>query len=1036
MRKFTSLLMALLLFALTALAQSRSISGKVIDDSGTPVPYASVVIKGTKNGAAADAQGNFKINAKTGDVLVITAVGFKSFEARITASGSDLKITLPKDDVSVSEVTVTTALGQTRQAKELGYATAKVKAAELTQAKVINLQNGLTGKVSGLNVTTTSNGVFADTRITLRGIRSLTGNNQPMLVLDGIPISLGYINSINPNDIADVTILKSSSSTAIYGPDGVNGAIVISTKRGNKSRPQISVSSTVQMENVSFMPKLQTTFGSGSSEDANGFGVYDPIENQCYGPAFTGAMVQIGRDDPSGNKFMTDYSAKPREKKKFWNTGVTLQNDISFSTGDFYLSVQDVSIKGVVPGDRNHRTSARVFAQKEYNRFKANFNVNYTQGNYDVTTSDAYWYLINTPMHIPITEFKDWKNNYWANPNGYFSDYYPNPYFTIDNQRQGGRSHDLLASVELNYKVNNWLSATYRIGGTFNSAYNKSRQGAFTYSQFAKNSGKYIAGSDIAANVSDATSVSSRITGEFFVTARKDFGKFKVEGLVGHMFRESNSKSLGVSIANLGIPTVFNPIARKGEATPSEGTSIVRLQRYYGKASVGYDNWLFGEVVFNAESNSLLADPYNFQYKNINYVYPGANISAVLSQAIPAIRNSKTISFLKLRAAISKTGNVNLPFAGLENTYGNGNNFPFGNLIGFSSSNTLRKNTYDPEFVKNTEFGIDIGLFKNRVNIEATYYKQDNSNQIITGAYSAATGFTGAVLNAASFENKGIELDLKLTPLVKINKFSADFKINYSYQTNKVYKVLDGVDELGIGNGNYVIVGLPAYTFKLTDYVRDPATGKVIVDPVTGYPSQDPNLKTFGQTVPKHYLGMTLSMNYKNFTLNIVADYRGGAQIYNGIGPDMDFTGISYRSGQNGRRPFVFPNSVYNAGTAAVPKYVDNTNIYTQSGGYGFWESSAYNRAVQSNYLVSADFWKLREVALSYNVPMGWFGKNNPVKGATITLTGRNLLTLLPKSNEWTDPEFSNTTGNAQGVNNTLNTPPTRIWGANITLNF
>ena len=260
-----------------------------------------------------------------------------------------------------------------------------------------------------------------------------------------------------------------------------------------------------------------------------------------------------------------------------------------------------------------------------------------------------------------------------------------------------------------------------------------------------------------------------------------------------------------------------------------------------------------------------------------------------------------------------------------------------------------------------------------------------------------------------------------------------DFKINYSYQQNKVYKVLDGgVDELGIGNGNFIIKGYSAYTFKLTDYKRDPE-GHVIVDANTGYPSLDATPKIFGQTLPKHYLGMTASFSYERFSLNIVADYRAGAQIYNGIGPDMDFTGISYRSGQNARQRFVFPNSVYVDGSG---KYVTNTNIYTQSGGYGFWESSAYNRSINSNYLCSADFWKIREVALSYNIPVGIFGKHIPIKGATATLTGRNLFTFLPKNNEWTDPEFSNTTGNAQGVNSTFNTPPTRIWGANITLNF
>lgn len=1025
---------------LAATAQTRVISGVVKDDKGEPIPFASVLVKGTKTGVAADAAGAFKINAKTGDVLVFSAVNFASYEVKV-GSGNTLNAGLSKSE-NGSEVVVTTQLGQTTRKKELGYSVATVKASELTQAKVVNLQNGLTGKVSGLNVTTTNNGVFADTRITLRGIRSLTGNNQPMLVLDGVPIELNYINSINPNDIADVNILKSASSTALYGGDGVNGAIVITTKKGNKSKPQVSVSSTVQFETISFMPKLQTQFGSGSSEDANGYGVYDPIENQCYGPAFDGSMVQIGRDRFDGAKFMTDYSAKPNEKRKFFNTGTTVQNDFSFSTGDFYLSVQDVNLKGIVPKDVSHRTAIRVSAVKEYNRFKANFNVTYTQKSYDVTTSDVYWSVFNTPMHIPLTQFKDWKNaTDWGNPNNYFSDYYGNPYFQIDNNRRKGKSYDLIANVEFNYRFTDWLSATYRVGATVNTGYSKATNGAFVYSIFAKTSNKYIAGTDLSASVSDGTYLSttplnsSRISGEFFLTARKQLGDFRIEGLVGHLFREINKKNLSVATGNsgLGIPTVFNVIAGSGTLDSKENFEMYRLQRFYAKATVGYKSWLFAELSANMEDNSVLASPYNFVPKAINYFYPGANVSAILSDAIPALKNSKAISFLKLRAAIAKTGNTGAlnPY-NLENLFLQANNFPYGNILGYTASNVLRPSTLQPEFVNTTEFGFDLGLNKNKINIEASYYKQDNTNQILTGAASISSGFTGLLQNAASFINEGVEFDLKLTPFIKINKFSMDLKVNYSYQQNKVYKVLDGIDELGIGNGNYIIKDYAAYTFKLTDYVRDPQ-GRVVVDANTGYPSLDPVLKIFGQTIPKHYLGMTANLNYDRFSLNIVVDYRGGAQIYNGIGPDMDFTGISYRSGQNARQRFVFPNSVYVDGSG---KYVTNTNIYTQSGGYGFWESSAYNRSINSNYLCSADFWKLREVALSYNIPTSIFGKHIPIKGATATLTGRNLLTFLPKNNEWTDPEFSNTTGNAQGVNNSFNTPPTRIWGANITLNF
>ena len=1040
MRKIASLFTMLMLFTAFAFGQNRTITGTVTDEKGDALPGASVRIKGTRTGVAADNNGQFRILAKTGDVLVVSGAGLESTEVTV-GTGSTLDIKVQRTVIAGTEVVVT-ALGQTRQPKELGYSVSKVKATELTQAKAVNLQNGLTGKVSGLNVQTVNNGVFGDTRITLRGIRSLTGNNQPMLILDGVPISLGYLNSINPNDITDVTILKSASATAIYGPDGANGALVVTTKKGSRTKPQVSVGHTVQVERVSFMPKLQTRFGSGSSVDAFGYGVYDPIENQCYGDEFDGSLRQIGRDGPDGSQYLTEYRALPKEKLRFWNTGLTNQTDVSFSTGDFYLSVQNVLIQGIMPKDVNRRVSVHMSANKEYNKFKASYSINYTKGNYDVTAGSSfgngrdytvYWNLINTPMQIPITRFKDWRNDFWASPDGFFNDYYSNPYFMIDNFRSVGRTEDIFGNFELNYKATNWMTLTYRLGATISNGSAKSTAGALNYSPFAKASGKSIAQSgDIVAQVADGISNSSRINSEFFATIRKSFGDFKVEALLGTSFREDNTKNINVSSNNLAFPTLFNIIGRKGEPGASESNLKSRLARYFGKVSIGYNNWAFLEGTASYDINSRLAYYWDFDFNATNFFYPGVSASVILSEAIPALKNSKTISYLKLRGAISKTGNVNLGVQSLENTYGLGGGFPYGSLVGYTSGNVLRLPRYTPEFVKNNEIGFELGLLKNRISIEGTYYTQDNTDQIVQVAYSGATGFTSALLNAASFTNKGYEFDLKLTPLVKLGKVNIDFKANYTNQSNEVTKIIEGVDQLGIGNGNYVMVGKPAYTFQLTDYVRDDQ-GRVIVDKNTGYPTVDPTIKPFGQTQPKHLLGLNLNVSWKDLTFSAVADYRGGAQIYTGnLGTGMDFSGISKRSGQNGRQPFIFPNSSYWDGS----KYVDNTDIYTVSGGYNFW-SQAINTSANTNYLVSGDFWKIREVSLSYNVPAKWYGfAKNAIKGVNITVSGRNLFMFLPKTNEWTDPEFSNTTGNAQGVSGLDNTPPTRIFGASINISL
>ncbi|HZH96894.1 MAG TPA: TonB-dependent receptor plug domain-containing protein, partial [Flavisolibacter sp.] len=362
MRKIASLLTMLLLLSVLAFAQTRTITDVVRDNKGEPVPFATVTEAGTRNAVQADANGNFTIRIGSSGRLLVSATGYTAQTIDAAGAGS---ISLVRSDAQLQEVVVT-ALGQVRQSKELGYSTAKVRSAELTQAAPVNLQNGLTAKVSGLNVSTTNNGVFADTRITIRGIRSLTGNNQPMLIVDRVPVDLSFLNSINPNDIADVTVLKSASATTVYGPEGVNGAIVVTTRRGTKGRPAITASHTVQTERVAFLPEFQTRFGSGYAPDAAGFGTYEPIEQQSWGPEFNGEMVQIGQDGPNGEKLMVPYSNIKNGRKRFFETGITNQTDVSFSTGDFYISAQNVSVKGIMPGDESNRRTITLKANNEF----------------------------------------------------------------------------------------------------------------------------------------------------------------------------------------------------------------------------------------------------------------------------------------------------------------------------------------------------------------------------------------------------------------------------------------------------------------------------------------------------------------------------------------------------------------------------------------------------------------------------------------------------------------------------------------------
>jgi TonB-linked SusC/RagA family outer membrane protein len=1049
MRKTASLLMMLMLFCTLAFGQARTVTGQVRDDKGEPIAFATILETGTQNATKADAGGNFSIKIKEGSKLTISSTGFDP--VTVTPSAGFQSFSLKTRSTEMQEVVVTTALGISRQSKEIGYSTAKVKATELTQAKVVNLQNGLTGKVSGLNVATTNNGVFADTRITLRGIRSLTGNNQPMLVLDGVPLALGFLNSINANDIADVTILKSSSATAIYGPDGVNGAIVVTTKRGNKARPAITVSHTTQLEKISYLPKFQTRFGGGYNQGADGNGTFEPIEQQSWGDEFDGSIRQFGQTGPNGEKLEMPFSYNKNGRRNFFATGVTNQSDVSYSAGDFYISAQNVSIKGTLPGDENNRRSVNLRADKEYGKFRAGFTIRYTQSQYNITNNNrrVYYNVTGSPGNYDLGQFKDWRNDYFSSPDGYYTPYLGNqdktPYFAKDNNREAGRGDEFFGNAELNFKPVSWLNFTYRVGLTYDNAEARSTRGAFNHSAY------YLTLRDpssvnITSAVSNTNAINRRITSEIFANANKRFGQFGVNLLLGQSYRESSFSSLSAGSNNLGNATLLSIQMRKGEPAATVGSSKTRLERYFGRVSFDYNNWAFVEATASYDYDSRIVKPGSFSSKSdIGFFYPGVSGSVLLHEVIPGLKSSKVFNYLKIRGAYSKTGNVNLGAYAFENTFGTSTFFPYGNILSFQAGGNTAAATYKPEFVLNKEVGIELGFLRNRINFEATYYHQDNTDQIIDVQLSNTTGYTSATQNAASFTNQGLELDLKLTPLVKIGDVNVDFKVNYTKQTNKVTELVDGVNELGIGSYNYVIVGQSAYKFKLTDYVRDDQ-GRVIVDKVSGMPEQNPNLTLFGNTTPTDIFGMSLNVSWKGLSFSAVADYRGGNQIVaDELGGFLDDNGISERSAQNGRRAFVFPNSVYDNGTGTPdkPNYSENTDIYTSNYGRLFWNSEL-NTTVISNYLADGSFWKLREVAISYEIPTTIFGSKvaNVIKGANIGISGRNLLMWVPKSNVWTDPEFQGNlsnnaqTGNATGRSTGFNFPPTRIFGVNLTLRF
>ena len=438
--------------------------GKVVDDKGNSVPFASVTVKGTKSGVSADANGEFSItipkNAAQA-LIVSTSSGLGSKE--IALGNQQYVVITISSGVKAMEEVIITAGGIKTQRKTIGTASTQVKAEVLTAGKAANIAAGLQGKVAGLQISGTGSGVNPSYRLILRGQRSLTGNNQALVVLDNVIVPNEVLGNLNPEDIEDVVVLNGGGAAALYGSQASNGALIVTTKKGKTGKTTVNVGRTATFEQVAFFPKMQTSFGSGGSAygvDANGQPVYNDqsnVENQSYGPRYDGSMRSIGYALEDGSQDSALYAYKSGHNQ-FWVTGLTNQTDLSLSSGDanssIYVSGQYVTVDGTTPNDKYNRTTLRVNGTRKFaQKINATYSIGYTQNRYDITsaTGSVYTNMLNMPSNIDITKYKHWRTDKFANPNGYYNPWYQNPYFTIDNNRSAVRNDYLVGSVELKY---------------------------------------------------------------------------------------------------------------------------------------------------------------------------------------------------------------------------------------------------------------------------------------------------------------------------------------------------------------------------------------------------------------------------------------------------------------------------------------------------------------------------------------------------------------------------------------------------------
>ena len=1062
MRKFLLLFTVLMLSGIAVFAQQKTVKGKVISMDGTPLPGITVQIKGTKTAAATSENGEFTLSVPNNAVLEFSGVGFENQEIRV-GNQTSLTVVLQIESRMLEQVVVT-ALGIKRQEKSLGYGTQTVNNQILTESKPTTIGEGLTGKVSGMQINTINNGVDPGIRIVLRGYRHLNADNQALIVVDGVPVRSNFLSSLNPNDISDVTVLKGASAAALYGVDATNGVLVVTTKRGSKNgQPKIEFNHTTMLEKVSYMPDLQTKFAPGSSETGpfpwdpthyftdpySGKILYVPYENQNYGMEFNGdpELGYIGGPLADGSFFKTPFKAiNPDPRRAFFQTGYRMQNNLSYSGGDaensYIISLQDVVTKGTVPEDKGRRTSLYVSGTKTYGKFSATFSLSYAQRYSNEVGPDfnqgrpVYWNLLNQGANIPLNDsrLKDPNSPFFLE--NYYNAYYPNPWWQIYNSRVINRTNYFNGVLTLNFKATDWMNITYRAGTNFTSYDNNSYVAAVNFSPYAV-SDPWEAG-NIGSSVglhkngsaSYLTGNARSINQDAFINLHKDFNDFSTQLILGGTVAEKPygngfSKFTRVNSDQTFIDGFYNPAYRIGELSGAYSESKTRLLSGYADLTLGYKNYVFLHGSYRRDWTSLLPKGNNA------YNFYGVDASFVFTDAINSFKSQDIISYGKLRGAYSQTGQITIGPYNFTNIFDVAAGYPYGGQAGVGLNGSYRNPSLKPEKTIEKEVGLEFGLLKSRINLDITYYHTITSGQTFPVNISNTTGYSSAFVNAGEVLSQGIEFGLN-ADVIRNSAIGLKWNVgmNYTWNGSEVLSMYKDVKDFSIGSNNHAVVGQPFPVLEVNDIKRDPATGKAVIDPSNGYPILVDTLSIVGRSTPTDMLNLNTSVSWKNFNLNLLFSYRTGNQFYAFVGSQLDFTGASKHTALNNRERFIFPNSVYEKDG----KFVDNDIYHVRDGARGFWTVSPYTDA-GTTYILDGSFWKLRTVTLTYDFK-DFIRNQKFIKGISLSIVGKNLLMWRPSQNLWTDPEFNVGNFNAQGVSDYNQLPPTRQFGASLDITF
>ena len=1051
-----TLLLYLLMLTTPGQAQESTIQGQVVDGETNPIPGVNVLIKGTTQGTITDIEGNFQLGAdENTEALVFSFVGYRTQEVAVN-NQSTISVSLVADDQQLNEVVVT-ALGVERETKALGYAVQEIEGSTMTQARETNLINSLSGRVAGVQVTNGASGVGSSARIVIRGENSLIpGNNSPLFVVDGIPISnetrsfrsegnleADYGNGaaeINPDDIKTMSVLKGANAAALYGSRGANGVILITTKSGRGQQGiGVSVNSSTTFEEPLRIPNYQNQYGQGAGfafafGDGFGAGVNDNID-ESWGPRLDQGTNIPQHDSPTTNGFRggdshpsidrgeitpTPWTSAPNNIEDFFETGYTLSNNVALTganeQGNFRLSFTNLTSEGILPNTDLERNTVNFNTSYQLTpKLKATASVNYIASGSDNRPNNSYgteniMYLwVWFGRQIDMNSLRD----YWqpglegVQQFNYNYNWHDNPYFTMYENTNAFDKDRIIGNLQVTYDFTDNLQLMVRSGTDF---YNELRvnKRAFSSQRYAQ--GQYR---------EDNIFFEERNT-DFLLTYNRQINEaLSITARAGGNRRDLTDRYNRSSANQLSVPEVYNFENSRIPLSVTQLDQRKRVNSLYGFVNFDYKSMLFLDITGRNDWSSTLPEGNN------SYFYPSVTASAVLTDILDIPSNSM-LSFAKLRVGWAEVGNDTNPYQ-LRNVY----DFvePYGSTQRVGESSIIANNNLKPERQSSFEIGTDLRFFNGRVNVDATYYTTSSRNQILELPVDITSGYSRRVINAGEIQNRGVEVMLNATPIELSSGLAWNVNLNFSRNRSEVVSLYEDQDTYQISS-NYIQVlakeGERMGDMYGTGFLQSPDGQTVYED---GFPVRDPNLKRLGNYNPDFMVGMYNTITYKNFNLGFLFDWRHGGEVNSrtvligGTSGMMDFTAESRENGLVGV-------GVKNVGSDESPNYVTNDVIV--SGRDYYW--SRYNRGNEEIGMFDASFVKLREVKIGYQLPNDLFG-GFPLRNFNISIVGRNL--ALWTENTHFDPEVISFDGSTvvPGVED-MATPTTRSIGFNINFEF